>query len=616
MKKRLITLLIAFVMMFTLIVPAVAAEPSASAKPEVITSGGGMDFYSITVNYTDEILVDYVKGKYDGEKAYLFKGEDGQEVKADKVVLRAGVTKELDSIGYDRSDPADTSNFYQLEAPSEGIYANAHYSNFPYDYAYITHIQDGAIIKSKTAFSFYGIFAPYDEGAPYANKNPNVVYDDDGYALDKETDKDGKNYRIDINNYRIDDKGLWYDDAGNRVELFYQVPSFNYVGVGSKGTDAKFNREISNQFASISYAERFDSNGMVKDVSDMIVYYYISKEDYLAFLEANKNASSTDPAQLPLKKAAYSEEEARANGTELVETVTAGRATNKLDQLKRGTKFTAPYFYVACNLKTYRVVQQSTYVDDSGKVVEDKSKKMTKDMYLSEDTLFSEDYIARDASGNLIISTPTQGNPKLNVEIESITIEIDAVGQQLYTDAASDPQNKNEITVSINDFPQNIALKEAALADEWISQKTFDSYQSRVLATVNSKTTATSAVWSESDIKDSSYKSTVTSIDLGLSKEELNALPYTATLYLSFSIETQQPDEACNKSYIKLDADSGKTTLYPQNANIWTRPSEPDTRDEESGLDPIVLAMIIAGGVVVVAAVAVAVVLVLKKKKK
>jgi hypothetical protein len=58
------------------------------------------------------------------------------------------------------------------------------------------------------------------------------------------------------------------------------------------------------------------------------------------------------------------------------------------------------------------------------------------------------------------------------------------MGTQLYDDASADPQSKNKITVSINDFPQNITRKEEALADEWISQETFDAYMSKVLATV------------------------------------------------------------------------------------------------------------------------------------
>ena len=54
MKKRLITLLIAFVMMFSLLVPAYAAGAEGDAATD---KTGGLDFYSITVNYTKDILV-------------------------------------------------------------------------------------------------------------------------------------------------------------------------------------------------------------------------------------------------------------------------------------------------------------------------------------------------------------------------------------------------------------------------------------------------------------------------------------------------------------------------------------------------------------------------------
>jgi hypothetical protein len=236
---------------------------------------------------------------------------------------------------------------------------------------------------------------------------------------------------------------------------------------------------------------------------------------------------------------------------------------------------------------------------------------MSDDLYSAKDTKFTQDYIARDSVGNRIYSTPVQGTPKLNVEIESISVEIDAMGTQLYDNASADPQAQNKITVSINDFPQNIALKEQALADKWISQNTFDSYASKVLATVSSKTTSTVAEWDASKVKDGSYKSTVTSIDLGLSKEDLNKLPLTATIFLSFDIKTTQADGAYNAEYTPKDA-----AVTNQNAKIWEKPAKQESNPDDGANTNVMLFVWIGVAAVAVIAIVVILVLVLKKKKK
>lgn len=620
MKKRLITLLIAFVMMFTLIVPAYAAD-TTEAPEATASQTGGVDFYSITVNYTKDILVDYVYEKSGKEEKFLFKSSDGKEqVMDDKVVLRAGVTQELDYIGYDKSIPGKgtASNFYQLSEPSQGIVSGAHYSNFPYNYAYITHIQDGALLKSKSAFSFYGIFDPYDDGEPYKNQNPNVVYDKDGYALDKNVDAKGKNYRIDINGYRIDENGIWYDETGSRVELFYQPPVLQYTGSNNdKKQTTNINYAIDDDsLVAFDYAERFDENGKVKPLNEMYVYFYISNADYLQFIKDNKKtASATKPAVLPLKKAAATKEEAVATGAAMIEDVIKG--TNKMDVLtSAGDSFKQSYFYVVCSVDFYRVSKESSSLNDKGEVVVDKKKAMTDAIYNAPTTSFDSSFIARDTIGNRVYSTPFYGDPMLNVEIESITIEIDAVGT---VNGSNDPQSNNKITISLNDFAQNIQLKQEALADEWISQKTFDSFKCQVLGTVNSKTTTDKAVWNKNAVKDGSYKESVQSIKLDLTKEQLASIPTTATVFVSFDIETHQPEEAFNTAYICYANDATKdSSLYTQNAYMWTRPAEREEIETDSATDSInwMLIIICAAGAVVVIAVVIIILIVLKKKKK
>ncbi len=609
MKKRLITLLVAFVMMFSLIVPAYATETTGVAVAEDLT--GGLDFYSITINYTKDILVDYQRVEYSqDEYKYKFQDDDGNKVMADKVILRAGVNEANDYIGYDKSKPTSQSNFYQLDLSAAGINATATYSKFPYEYSYITHIQDGAILKSKTAFSFYGIFAPYDEGEAYKNQNPNVVYNKDGYALDAKVDSKGRNYLIDINEYQVAPDGLWYDNSGNRVELFHEIPIMNYVGNASKN-NVDCQRAYTDDLKFFTYDFRIDSKtGMIKKFEDMKAYYYISKADLVQFFKDNKDTvSPTSPKSIPLTFLdPNSKEEGFNYEEELAKILDNG--TDKASELKRGERFRKDYYYMEVYPSTYRVVRESSSVNDEGKVVINKSRKMSADLYNNKDTVFAQEYIARDAVGNRIYSTPVLGCPKLNVEIESISVEFDAMGTQLYTDAASDPQSKNKITVSINDFPQNIALKEQALADKWISQQTFDSYVSRVLGTVSGKTTSTEANWDISSVRDSSYKSTVASVDLGLSKEELKALPLTATIFLSFDIETTQSEAAFNEEFTPENA-----RITNQNAKIWEKPAVPDPIDEKSNFDSMLFVWI---GIAVVAVIAIVVILVvvLKKKKK
>lgn len=620
MKKRLITLLIAFIMMFALVVPAYASGSNENTEADA-SKTGGMDFYSITINYTDSILVDYTREKVGKEYLLLFESSKGDKVLSDKVVLRAGVTQDLDYIGYDKSVPskAPVSNFYQLYEPNEGIAAGAHYSKFPYDYAYITHIQDGAILQSKSAFSFYGIFAPYDEGGAYKNQNPNVEYDADGYALDKNKDADGNYYRIDANEFRIDKDGLWYDESGYRVELFYQEPIVNYIGSNDdKKETTNLTHASTDELIAVDYASRFDENGKVLPLEDLNVYYYITADDYNKFIKENKaTATGGNPAKLPLKKAAATEAEAKATGAELVSTILTG--TNKLETvMNAGNNLRTKYFYVVCSVDSYRVSKQSSKFDGD-KVVVDESKTMVDDVYKSTATTFSSDFIARDAKGNRVYSTPIHGEPKLKVEIESITVEIDAVGT---VEGGNDLQKNNKITVSINDFPQNIALKEEALADKWILQETFDAYKCKVLGTVNSETTTDKAEWNSGKVKDGSYKDTVKSLKLNMTKEELNSLPLTGYVYLSFDIETHQPEDAFNTDYIKYASNGTDSSLSTLNAYIWTRPAEKEVDNKvpvsgaaTSGLSTGALIGIICGGVAVLAAIVVVLIIVLRKKK-
>lgn len=78
--------------------------------------------------------------------------------------------------------------------------------------------------------------------------------------------------------------------------------------------------------------------------------------------------------------------------------------------------------------------------------------KKDSETYFNTDRVFDASDILKDEkNGYIIMGTPRIGTPVLNVSVKDITVELDALGTQLYDDVASDPQQKNTITLSIND---------------------------------------------------------------------------------------------------------------------------------------------------------------------
>ena len=129
-----------------------------------------------------------------------------------------------------------------------------------------------------------------------------------------------------------------------------------------------------------------------------------------------------------------------------------------------------------------------------------------------------------------------------------------SLGTQLYDDVASDPQQKNIITLSVNDCELN-----ANYHKKWYEEVLYTDDENKTKATfivgsAKSVTTRTEISTTKGDYKDADeygYSPTVKSVSVGASEETLSMLPSSAHLYLNFHISEQQPAAAV--SYTHLD---------------------------------------------------------------
>ena len=607
-------------MVMTLFAPSVFAEDATDTTTtgEAVVEGpGGLDFYSVTIHYEKPILVDYVYDK--SSKSYLFADADGNAAISDEYIWRAGTTKTNGYYANKTSKSADT-NYYQMQSIELGIPALAHYSKVPYNYAYITHIQDGAVIKTRESVNLFGITAPYDEGEPYVNKNPNIQYDNDGYALDKNQNEDGSYDRIDINNYRINKDYLWFSDDGQRIELFYQKCQYICTGVNEKGVVkySQDNIKYIDDYVMIPYEKRFDENGKIRDVKGINVLQYVTNEEMDQFIEEVKAKLEADPESVTPANPMILEFHVETDDEKIAEMTSSSQ--------KKNYKFPKIALTPNSKYKISKEVPESkrepVAADATAAEGEAEIPMIDDAVYYDKNTVFTVENIAR-SNGFLAYGTPVQGDPKLDVQIKDISIEIDAVGAQIYSNAADDPQNKNTIVLTLNDFEINCLAKAAALEGEYISQDKYDEFSSMILGTVHSKTTSTEPNFSKDNLKegyeDTNWKSTVQSIYLNLDAETIAKLPMSASLFLNFHIETQQPEEAFDLSQCKLN--SKKTSLVSENAVKWIAPTEKLATPEPiiTYIDVTPWGLIIglaAGGVVIAVGVILAIVLSKKKKAK
>ena len=568
MKKKIFAILMTLILIVSLFasVPVIADEADSG---EV----GGLDFYSITIHYDNPVLVSYYKteievvnekGKKEKVKVEYFYNTNAESDEG-KFVDDKENSLTSNKIVVPAGNKA-AANFYQISSDvhKTGLW----YSKIPYNNAFLTHIIDKSGICTTGKVDLYGIVDPYDD-APYKHQNPNIKYADDGYALSTSVDANGNNLKIDLNGYLIDTTDhIWRTSNDERVELYTQIPVVRKTGqTNSKGKPIT-EIVLSEEYEWVPFEARFDAEGKIVDIKTLKFNYMITDEEFDAFIDGQENVKK-------LYRAASDEA-----------------------------------FKDAPNKGKYVAYVQTYLVD----------KQKDSATYFSKDRKFTADDLVRDEEGNVALSTPRCGSPLLNIKVKDITVEIDALGAQTYTDSASDPQQKNKITVSLNDCEQNAKLTTQWFEEKLYTQEEYDELAKFVIGTASSQTTRTEINMTKGDYKDG-YSPTVKSISLGASEEILAKIPMSAKLYVDFSIAEQQPAAAWDATYQKkmLAKADDKSTVITEKVDLLTDEDKPEAKKTaapaESGLPTWALIAIIAGGVVVLAAVVIIIIVVLKKKK-
>lgn len=535
MKKKFLTSVLASALALSSLISV--APVNAAATDEV----GGLDFYSITFHYENEVLV-----KCD-EKDFNNKGK--QEL-VDKLVIKAGAF--------------DGGNFYQVQADG-GIESDCYYSRLPKKNTFITHITNGSAISSNEKVSLFGYNNPYD-AQPYVNQNPNIQYAEDGYALAKELDKDGNNLKIDQNGFIVYPDNVWRTAEGKRVEPFIQIPVVKKTGAVNKKGVPETEVVLSNEYEWIPFEDRFDENGKIVNTKNLGYMYMLTKEEYEAFLE--------DDNQTELKLYRAADEETAENA------------------------------YRKAKNESYAVL---CLVNSDPKNEAD----------FATDKVFKNEDIVKDANGYVSFASPKMGTPVTSVKIKDITIEIDALGAQIYDDLTQDPQQKNIIKVSLNDCGYNAEQYKKWYDEGLYTDEKYAELEVAILGSAKSQTTRTSIETDKSKYNEDLTSPTTKSISLELNQDVLNSIPSSAQIYLDFTIGENQPAEAYSDDYKKKmlsDALDSDIVYYLTEDDKPEAPAS-DTTNKDSSSDYTTIIIIAAAAAVVVIGAVVVIVIVSKKKK-
>lgn len=212
------------------------------------------------------------------------------------------------------------------------------------------------------------------------------------------------------------------------------------------------------------------------------------------------------------------------------------------------------------------------------------------------DGVYEESEIKTDDEGRLLRGEPVKGNPVRKNKITRISIEVDALGTQLYSDISQDPQQQNEIILALNDwYEQVLADNHNAPKDKKGKILNPEKIKGIIVGSVKSVTTKTAMNFTDKELV--TYKS----VDFDLTEEQLNSLPEQADINLTFKIKTHQPDEAFNED---------KTTSM---VNIWySKPEYKEIIDETNWA----LYGAIGGGALVLIVVVIIVIASVGSKKK
>ncbi|MBE7056521.1 MAG: hypothetical protein E7388_03660 [Ruminococcaceae bacterium] len=214
--------------------------------------------------------------------------------------------------------------------------------------------------------------------------------------------------------------------------------------------------------------------------------------------------------------------------------------------------------------------------------------------------------IAKDSQGNLRNATPVQGTPVMKTKIDKITVEIDALGDKIYDNAADDPQQKNTVTLSLGNTVDNIkTIPECG----------------QIIGTAKCITTRTEAKFNKR------VKPTVKSVEFDISDEILDSIaPTSSKLYIEFGVETIQGVKAYSSKYTMANVASAEKGFKTQEVKVLTEADRskyvtetPAPTEEPSAMTSggaLIYIIIAAAAVVVIAVVIVIIILLGKKKKK
>lgn len=162
--------------------------------------------------------------------------------------------------------------------------------------------------------------------------------------------------------------------------------------------------------------------------------------------------------------------------------------------------------------------------------------------------------------------TPASGVPKMKATITSVSVEIDALGTQLYSDVAADPQQKNTIVLSVGSVEDNIIIANEIVAK---NPKKINNIGT-IVGTAKSVTTKTSMAL------ESNAELTKKSVTFDATAETLAAIKNGTPLYLNFHVATQQPVEGIDVSetYFDFAEDDGE---------YYVNKAETNKEDAEDG---------------------------------
>lgn len=483
MKKILVLVLTIAVLASSFVMPSVTAAET--------TEIGGLDFYSITFHYSEPTIVGYVLKERDkldeNGEVVMKKGEPVKEKylgfaepvesftikvsesEKDQIINSVFELEILNPNTTTKNSPNTPVMNYYSVAVGYGKVTKLQYTKYPTPVASITNITDGSVLKIKDTDYVCGIDALYDDNGML---NPNLAVDDNGYFIDTVTGN-----RVDDNGFVLDANNLWHENDGVRVEPFVEDAAGNlfWIPLSSRVVDGK-----------VLASSAIKGADLIKD--GIIPEYpeYDKTVDY----DGNGKITNAD-------KRAY--ESAKTN------------------------------YETSASIKNYRI---KTDANDDGKISKEEIAAVDAKTSFTADDI--ELYFKPgETVGTKVLGTPVEGAVKMKASIEYITIELDALGSQLYDDVSADPQQNNTITMTIGNTESNLKLAEELVAKN--PKKVNNS--GSVIGTAKSVTTKTSLNLTEG------AESTAKSVKFEATPEALSQLRNGAEIYLNFNIATTQKAE-------------------------------------------------------------------------